>query len=75
MTLVKTSRSKEEHGEKPGKTKEKDVGSPTTDGELAETTGGGEQKVIDTHLKNSFETVAYSSMWPQGRSNAEEFKD
>ena len=59
------------------KEREKDVMSPHTAEELAETIGigGGEQDqqvIINTPSKIHFETLAYASMWPKSSPGKEE---
>ena len=75
---MKTSQSRGENDEgteNPPHTRAENIGSPTTAGEKAETTGGDEQEVIATPSKIVFETIAYASMWPRNLSNTEESKD
>ena len=70
MIAMKTFQSKEEKEEEEiGRTKVKEMGAmgPLTVGELAATTGGGEQNIIVTPSKIRFETIAYANMWPRNR--------
>ena len=67
---TKTSRSKGENDERPGKMpggKELEIGSPRTAEELTETTGGGEQKIVTTPSKNciwNHSVCKYVATWP-----------
>ena len=76
-STLKTFQSKEEKEEEIGRTKVKEMGAmgPLTVGELAATTGGGEQNIIVTPSKIRFETIAYANMWPRNRPNTEESRD